>query len=37
MLVCTNNDIFGCPALGSKCECFPWCEYLIKDGVEDAN
>ena len=35
MLICTCNDYKECPALGSNCDCFPWCEYLREDGVND--
>lgn len=24
-----------CPALGSNCKCFPWCEHLKEDGLEE--
>lgn len=37
MLICDNNDIWVCPALGSQCECFPWCEYLKEGDAEDEN
>lgn len=35
MLICTCPIDEKCPALGSQCDCFPWCEYLIEDGVQD--
>jgi hypothetical protein len=33
MLICTCSIDEKCPALGSHCECFPWCEYLKEDGI----
>ena len=35
MLICTCPIDEKCPALGSNCVCFPWCEYLWEDGVND--
>lgn len=34
MLICTQPVDEDCPALGSNCECFPWCEHLKDDGLE---
>lgn len=31
MLICTCPIDEKCPALGSQCDCFPWCEYLKED------
>ena len=31
MLICTCPIVEKCPALGSQCDCFPWCEYLKED------
>ena len=28
MLICTLPIDEDCPAWGSNCECFPWCDYL---------
>lgn len=33
MLICTCPIDEDCIALGSDCDCFPWCEYLKDDGV----
>ena len=35
MLICTCPVDEKCIALGSQCDCFPWCEYLKEDGVEE--
>lgn len=35
MLICTCPVDVDCIALGSHCECFPWCDYLKDDGLED--
>lgn len=36
MLICVCPDIENeCPALCSDADCFPWCDYLRNDGVED--
>ncbi len=35
MLICTCPVDEKCPALGSQCDCFPWCGYLKEDGVEE--
>lgn len=35
MLICTQPVDEDCPALGSNCVCFPWCEHLKEDGLED--
>lgn len=35
MLICTITECETCPALGSGCDCFPWCEYLREDGVDE--
>ena len=32
MLICVLPIDEDCPALGSNCECFPWCEYLMEEG-----
>ena len=37
MLICTCPIDEDCPATGSGCECFPWCENLKDDGMEDDN
>ena len=37
MLICTLTDCETCPALGSGCDCFPWCEYLREDGADVEN
>lgn len=34
MLIYTCPIDEACPALGSNCDCFPWCEYLKDDGLE---
>ena len=37
MLICTCPTLEDCPALGSDCECFPWCEYLAEEEwIDDA-
>ena len=33
MLICVLPIDEDCPALGSGCVCFPWCEHLMEDGV----
>ena len=35
MLICILPIDEDCPALGSGCECFPWCEHLREDGIYD--
>ena len=35
MLICTCPVDEDCIALGSNCHCFPWCDYLKDDGLED--
>ena len=35
MLICTCPIDEACIALGSQTDCFPWCEHLYDDGVED--
>lgn len=35
MLICTCPIDEDCPATGSGCECFPWCENLKDDGKEE--
>lgn len=35
MLICVIDDMYSCPALGSQCDCFPWCDHLREDGEED--
>lgn len=35
MLICTCPIDEDCIAWGSNCECFPWCDYLKDDGLED--
>ena len=35
MLICVCPIDEECPAMGSDLYCFPWCEYLYEDGVED--
>ena len=37
MLICTQPVDEDCPALGSNCACFPWCEHLKDDGLEDTD
>ena len=37
MLICILPIEEDCPALGSDCKCFPWCEYLREDGADDAD
>lgn len=37
MLICTCPIDEDCPATGSGCEYFPWCENLKDDGTEDDN
>lgn len=37
MLICMCPDDDGCPAAGSDCFCFPWCEYLKEEGVNNGN
>lgn len=37
MLICTCPIDEDCPATGSGCECFPWCENLKDDGTGDDN
>ena len=34
MLICVCPIDEDCPALGSNCVCFPWCDYLKDDGIE---
>lgn len=36
MLICTCPIDEDCPAMGSNCDCFPWCDYLMDDGSDDA-
>ncbi len=26
----------ACHAMGSGCECFPWCEHLVEDGIDES-
>jgi hypothetical protein len=33
MLICTCPIDEDCPALGSHCDCVPWCDYLKDDGL----
>lgn len=35
MLICTLPIDEDCPACGSICDCFPWCEYLREAGCDD--
>lgn len=37
MLICTLQIDQDCPALGSNCECFPWCELLKEDGSNEGD
>lgn len=37
MLVCTCPIDEDCIAAGSQLDCFPWCEFLIDDGLEGEN
>lgn len=35
MLICTCPIDEDCIALGSNCDCFPWCDYLKEDDDRD--
>lgn len=35
MLICTCPIDEDCIALGSHCDCFPWCDYLKEDDDRD--
>lgn len=35
MLICTCPVDAECAALGSHCDCFPWCDYLKDDGEDE--
>ena len=37
MLICTCPVDEKCIALGSQCDCFPWCEYLKENGEDDTD